>query len=340
MWNNDCACIGELEGCTNALATNFDPLATIDDGSCIVEGCTDPTASNYNANATADDGSCNFDCTLDGEVSQMNAMNGGAFGFYYDNFTVELSNFNGPLTYDIDRTGYVRVELGQDGILSIIAADNATFTITVTDADGCVYIIDEDGFGVSNNAGDGLGGSTSTTLDISDFDISNDEVGPDNTGSIDITVGGGSGGYTYDWTGPNGFTATTQDIYNAGSGWYTVTVTDSDGQQTTGWYWVPMDRSGGRLKTADNNVSYMNAYPNPFSQQTTIEVAVAQDTKAQLVLYDMSGRNLSTLFNGQLSQGALNTFQLDANQLMAGTYFCQLITENGTAQTYKLVIIE
>jgi hypothetical protein len=49
-----------IPGCTNPAATNFDPAATADDGSCIVEGCTDDTALNYDVTATTDDGSCYF----------------------------------------------------------------------------------------------------------------------------------------------------------------------------------------------------------------------------------------------------------------------------------------
>ena len=46
-------------GCTDATACNYDASATCDDGSCILpDGCTDPTASNYDASATCDDGSC------------------------------------------------------------------------------------------------------------------------------------------------------------------------------------------------------------------------------------------------------------------------------------------
>ena len=42
--------------------SNWDPNATCDDGSCIacVYGCTDPTADNENPNATCDDGSCTY----------------------------------------------------------------------------------------------------------------------------------------------------------------------------------------------------------------------------------------------------------------------------------------
>ena len=47
-------------GCTDSIALNYDPLATIDDGSCVycVYGCTDPLAFNYDILATCDDGSC------------------------------------------------------------------------------------------------------------------------------------------------------------------------------------------------------------------------------------------------------------------------------------------
>ena len=56
----------EPEGCTDPTATNFDPAAIIDDGSCIypeppvVPGCTDPTATNFDPLATVDDGSCEY----------------------------------------------------------------------------------------------------------------------------------------------------------------------------------------------------------------------------------------------------------------------------------------
>ncbi len=48
-----------------------------------------------------------------------------------------------------------------------------------------------------------------------------------NNGSINLAVVGGNGPtYTYNWAGPNGFTATTQNISNLAGGTYTVTITD------------------------------------------------------------------------------------------------------------------
>ena len=46
-------------GCTNPLATNYDPTATVEDGSCVFPiGCTDSLATNYDSTAIIDDGSC------------------------------------------------------------------------------------------------------------------------------------------------------------------------------------------------------------------------------------------------------------------------------------------
>jgi gliding motility-associated-like protein len=47
-----------------------------------------------------------------------------------------------------------------------------------------------------------------------------------NDGSINLTTLGGSGTYTYSWTGPNGFTSTNEDISGLFAGTYTVTIND------------------------------------------------------------------------------------------------------------------
>jgi hypothetical protein len=56
---DDGSCV--FEGCTDVDALNYDPNATTDDGSCELPGCTYDLASNYDATATVDDGSCTFE---------------------------------------------------------------------------------------------------------------------------------------------------------------------------------------------------------------------------------------------------------------------------------------
>lgn len=49
------------------------------------------------------------------------------------------------------------------------------------------------------------------------------------TGSVNLTAQGGTAPYTYAWTGPGGFAATSEDISNRPAGTYNVTVTDDKG---------------------------------------------------------------------------------------------------------------
>jgi len=87
--NDDCECVGDIEGCMDVSACNFNPEATVSDGSClfvdapcddddpetindvitaececvgepIVEGCMDAEACNFNPDANVSDGSCLF----------------------------------------------------------------------------------------------------------------------------------------------------------------------------------------------------------------------------------------------------------------------------------------
>lgn len=50
-----------------------------------------------------------------------------------------------------------------------------------------------------------------------------------NTGAIDATPVGGCGPYAYAWTGPNGFTANTEDLQSLYGGLYSLTITDALG---------------------------------------------------------------------------------------------------------------
>ena len=54
----------------DSLALNYNPLANVDNGSCILPlaGCTDITAVNYNVNANIPDSSCYYESGCDASV--------------------------------------------------------------------------------------------------------------------------------------------------------------------------------------------------------------------------------------------------------------------------------
>lgn len=61
-----CTCTPEkvdVYGCTDSSASNYNPNATINNGTCVYDvlGCMDSNAKNYNKDADKDDGSCKYD---------------------------------------------------------------------------------------------------------------------------------------------------------------------------------------------------------------------------------------------------------------------------------------
>ena len=89
-----------------------------------------------------------------------------------------------------------------------------SYEVTITDNNGC---IDSTSFTIENI--DDLI-YLETHEDLTCFE--------NNTGSIDITFGGGTLPYDYIWSGPS-FTSTDEDVSNLDAGTYNVTITDDGG---------------------------------------------------------------------------------------------------------------
>lgn len=85
------------------------------------------------------------------------------------------------------------------------------YTVTITDANGCTA-----------TASATVNSPTQISLNTS---TSPSSCGTANDGSVDLSVAGGAGGYSYAWS--NG--ATTQDLSGVSEGTYSVTVTDANG---------------------------------------------------------------------------------------------------------------
>ncbi len=75
-----------------------------------------------------------------------------------------------------------------------------------------------------------------------------------------------------------------------------------------------------------------NAYPNPFNPSTTIRVDMAKTGQASLIIYNVIGQKVKTLFNGNLPQGTQkfvwNGTDDSGKQVASGLYFYQLKTNN------------
>lgn len=89
----DPVCI--VPGCTNPIASNFNPLANQDNGSCIILGCTDPNADNFNPTANASNNNCIYLGCIDPFANNFDpTANTDDFSCEYNTATISISDFS------------------------------------------------------------------------------------------------------------------------------------------------------------------------------------------------------------------------------------------------------
>jgi hypothetical protein len=158
-------------------------VTVTDANGCTIEDCftvNEPPALNLSGTVT--DVKCNGG--KDGQIDIT--VTGGTPGYTY-NWDIPSSNED------------------QSGLIA------GTYCVTVTDANGCTI---EDCFTVNEPPALNLSG---TVTDV--------KCNSGNDGQIDITVVGGTPGYTFNWGNGN----TNEDLSNIQAGVYCVTVTDANG---------------------------------------------------------------------------------------------------------------
>lgn len=75
----------------------------------------------------------------------------------------------------------------------------------------------------------------------------------------------------------------------------------------------------------ENKGISLSNYPNPFNPTTNITFTLPRKGTVSLVVYDMLGREVATLVNGELPSGE-QTFRFDASSLANGMYLYKLKT--------------
>jgi len=79
-------------------------------------------------------------------------------------------------------------------------------------------------------------------------------------------------------------------------------------------------------------------YPNPFNPATTIKFGLPKSSQVKLTIYDLLGREISVLVNGNLSAGSYKA-EWDASNYSSGVYIYR-IESSDFVQVKKLVLIK
>jgi large repetitive protein len=167
-------------------------------------------------------------CTTTDVTPNLTLINPALIDVVIESITHVACNGESTGSIDITPTGgtpnYSFVWSGPGGFSAftedISGLATGSYSLTITDAHNCSRSFP--GL-VTITENPPLAASFVTT------DLNCGEPLPSNDGAIDATTSGGSSPYSFDWSGPNGFTATTEDIAGLAPGSYVLEVTDNLG---------------------------------------------------------------------------------------------------------------
>ncbi|MBX2990160.1 MAG: DUF1028 domain-containing protein [Bacteroidetes bacterium] len=146
-------------------------------------------------------------------------------------------------------------------------------------------------------------------------------------------------------------------VNNLGNGTYSATVTAPltagddtitarvvTGSDTVKIYWKrvlqyvsPTSVGVDKLQMPTEIILLQN-YPNPFNPTTIIEYGLPRDMNIRLIIYDVLGRTIQKLVNGQ-QQAGFHRVAVDMTGISAGIYFYRLEAE-GVFRSRKLVVLQ
>ncbi len=337
-------------GCTDADAANFDPTATIDDETCVYcELEIDSTVTIMDVTCAGEmSGSIALEGSSGGIGSVIYALEGGVFQntlvfdqlpggsykiiamdslmcmdtlevsvnepaaimlFAFANDATCFGDDDGSIVVTSEGgTGLITYELGGDSNVdgNFEGLDAGPYTVFATDENGCEADIDAE------------------VEEPAEIVITVDETtDPDNApnGEISVSVEGGTGGYDYDWAGPDGFEDDSEDIAGLTDGTYTLTVTDENDCEATEV--IELTTVGLTEVIGDLGIALM---PNPTNGQLILELNQLVE-KAIIEVFDGAGRRVFRQEGMTLS----GQVQMDFSALADGVYQVRLTAGQASA---------
>ena len=84
--------------------------------------------------------------------------------------------------------------------------------------------------------------------------------------------------------------------------------------------------------------SLERAYPNPFNPTTTLSFAIPVDSEVSLSVYNLQGREVMSLINGNMNAG-YHSVIWNADSHSSGVYFVKMVAGE-YVNTQKLMLVK
>ena len=83
----------------------------------------------------------------------------------------------------------------------------------------------------------------------------------------------------------------------------------------------------------------MKTYPNPFNPETRIEFEIQENAVVKLTVYDLRGRFVKQLVNGEMSTGK-HFVDWDGCNVSTGIYFCSLAVGGRIVASHRMLLLK
>lgn len=156
-----------------------------------------------------------------------------------------------------------------------------------------------------------------------------------NNGAIDLNLNGGIAPYTFQWTGPNGYNSSDEDISDLEPGEYCVTVSDFYCGTATLCVVVEEEVATGMVT---QNTSFLTVFPNPFSKEFSIVFDSPVTGEYIFGLHDLSGKAVWAETRS-LTIGVNNCRFILKGNIAAGRYEMTIQDKRGSILSRSVVRI-
>ena len=183
-----------------------------------------------------------------------------------------------------------------------------TYAVVITDQGGCQY---EEVITLEEP----------DALEITMDNITN-EMETGGNGAVEVSISGGTPGYTFQWTDSNGTVVSTEeDLLDVPGGIYTLMLTDANG--------CAISSESFNVDNIVPNINidlekYIKINPNPTAGEVNVSIELTSTANVQVSLLDITGR---VLLDWKAEDISNKTYPMNLADFPNGVYLARVIVE-------------